>query len=208
MSEAAVVATPVVAPAVPATQAVAPVVVVPPVPSVPPGQPAPSATEAKGAPETYTAFKAADGISINQEAVSRFDAAAKLEGFTQTQRDAAIKFQTEFVNGEIAAYEAKMAADEAARPAAIQAAIARDPFLGGKDTVANVATMQRAVVAFGGAEFNAFLDRQQPDTYLQFAKFALRVGQAIKEDSVAGIVSGVGETAMRPADILFGPKTN
>jgi len=181
-----------------------PTLVVPAQPATP-GDPAKAIEAPKGAPDKYAEFKA-DGLALNPEAVTAWDAAAKSIGLTQEQRDAAIKFQTDFVNSESKAWEKQAAAEEAARPAAIAAAIAKDPALGGPDAVAKAATMQRAVEAFGGAEFKAFLDKQHPDTYLQFARFALKVGQAIKEDSVAGTQGKAGPQEKRAADVMFGPQ--
>ncbi len=185
MSEAAVAIPPVVTPPV---VAATPTVVPPTVPTVTPGDQAKAVAVSQGAPETYTDF-VADGVTLNAKAVEGFKELAKANNLTQEQAQALVTFQTGFVKGEIAAYEAQMAEDEKARPGKIQLAIANDPVLGGKDAVANAATMQRAVEAFGGTEFKAFLDKQQPDSYLAFARFALKVGHAIKEDSSAGTQS-------------------
>jgi hypothetical protein len=81
------------------------------------------------------------------------------------------------------------------------AAIASDPILGGKDAVANAATVQRAVEAFGGKEFKAFLDKQPVASHVQFARYALAVGKAIKEDSSAGTI-GSGTSQKTEKDLL------
>lgn len=208
MSEAAVAAAPAVVPpsvSAPAETPTATAVVVPPVQPATPGEPAKAIAPAQGAPEKYADFKA-DGLALNVEAVSAWDATAKASGLTQEQRDSAIKFQTEFFKAEIAKHEAKLEADFASR----NALTANDPVLGGPDTVSKVANAQRAMAAFGNdPDLKAALESKETPTghYLAFMRFAAKVGAAIKEDSSAG-TNGAGSTAeKRGADVLFGAKT-
>jgi hypothetical protein len=150
-------------------------------------------------------------VALNATALDGFKTLAKTHGLSQEQAQALVTFQTEFVKGEIAAYEAQQKAiatpgtpEQKAHASEIMASIAKDPILGGANAVANAATMQRAVEAFGGQGFKAFLDKQPVETHLQFARFALKVGQAIKEDSSAGTNGTTGPQEKRAADVLFG----
>lgn len=189
-----------------ATSTATPVVVLPTtetVPSASPGDTTPVVSVPKGAPERYEDFKVPSGVSLNAKALDDFKGLAKTHSLSQEQAQALVTFQTDFVKGEIEAYEAQLATDKAAIPGLI----AKDPELGGRDTVAKVATMQRAVEAFGGAGFKKMLDGQGPEVYMEIARFAYKVGSAIKEDSVAGTSGAPGPVEKRAADVLFGAKT-
>lgn len=194
---------PVAAPAAPVVAT--PVVVVPPVQAVPPGQPEPTVTEAKGAPETYADFKAPEGMQVNKDLVASFAPIAKELGLTQDAAQRLVTYQMEAMKQEIASYDAKLTAEKASIPSLM----AKDPVIGGANAVANLATMQRALVAFGSPELNAFLDAKEtgPDIYLHFARFAYKVGAAIKEDSVAGTQGAGSASEKRAADVMFGPTT-
>jgi hypothetical protein len=99
----------------------------------------------------------------------------------------------ESIRQELTAYDKRITEEKASIPMLM----AKDPVLGGANAVANLATMQRAITAFGSPELTAFLDAKEtgPDIYLHFARFAYKVGAAIKEDSVAGTQGGNGEAA-------------
>lgn len=198
MSEVTPAAAPavVIPPAVPAPAPVAsatPVVVVPPKSeTVPPGQPAAvAAPEAKGAPDKYEVFKVPEGMAAQPTLVESFSTVAKKLGLSQEAAQELVTFQMEAMREEIKGYDAKITAEKATIPALM----AKDSVIGGANAVANLATMQRALTAFGSPELTAFLDAKEtgPDIYLHFARFAFKVGQAIKEDSVAGTQSTTAE---------------
>ena len=202
MSEAASAAA---TPATPATTAVTPAATPAAVATPVVEAPKTAETPKVGAPEKYD-FKTPDGVTLNQQALTQFADLAKSHGLSQEQAQALVDFQSNFVKSEIAAYEKQMKEEEAQRPAKIMEAIAKDPELGGPNAVANAATMQRAVEAFGGAEFKKFLDAQPVEAHLAFARFALKVGKAIREDSRAGAAGTTAAEPKRGADILFGEK--
>lgn len=196
--------------AVPATPAqpasAAPVVVVPPVQPATPGQPAASAAqEPKGAPEKYEAFKVPEGMQAQPALVDSFSAVAKKHGLSQEAAQELVTFQMEAMKADIASYDKRITEEKASIPMLM----AKDPVLGGANAVGNLATMQRALVAFGSPELTAFLDAKEtgPDIYLHFARFAYKVGAAIKEDSVAGTQGNGAAAEKRGADVLFGAST-
>lgn len=182
----------VVAPAVHAVPAApvaatpaAPVVVVPPVQPAPPGQPAASAVPAaQGAPAAYTDFKAPEGMQANKDLVAAFVPIAKELGLTQEAAQRLVTFQMEAMKGDIAAYDAKIQAEFDSR----NALTAKDPVLGGADTVSKVANAQRAIAAFPDADLKALVESKETSAkdYLTIMRWASRIGAAIKEDSMAG----------------------
>lgn len=186
----AVVAPPAVTAAEVEAAKTAPVVVVPPVQAAPPVDPAKATTETKGAPDKYADFKIPEGLAAQPALVESFSAVAKKHGLTQEAAQELVTFQMEAMREEIKQYDAKLTAEKATIPSLM----ANDPVLGGANAVANLATMQRALVAFGSPELTKFLDAKEtgPDIYLHFARFAFKVGAAIKEDSVAGTSGGAG----------------
>jgi hypothetical protein len=140
-------------------------------------------------------------MQANKDLVASFVPIAKELGLTQEAAQRLVTFQMESMKNEIATYDAKIAAEKASIPMLM----AKDPALGGANAVANLATMQRALTAFGSPELTAFLDAKEtgPDIYLHFARFALKVGQAIKEDSVAGTQGAAAGAPQNTAEEFF-----
>lgn len=210
MSEVSAVAgTPaaVVPPAPAATTTPAVSVIVPAIPSqtepAVPGDQAKAATVPQGAPEKYVDFKVPDGMVVQPELVEKFSAVAKAQGLSQAQAQELVTFQMEAMKSDIAKYESHLAAEKASIPSLI----AKDQDLGGANAVAKAETMQRAIRHFGSEKFKAMLDNASPENYMEIARFAYKVGSAIKEDSVAGTHGSPAAQEKRAADILFGPKS-
>lgn len=109
-----------------------------------------------------------------------------------------------FVDLQIAR-QAKAAAEQAEAAKKVQTewveALKADKEVGGADFEANQKTAARAVEKFGGAEFKALLDRTGLGNHPDFARFCVRVGKAMAEDSVAGASGGAG-SAPSPSQIL------
>ncbi len=109
-----------------------------------------------------------------------------------------------FVDLQIAR-QAKAAAEQAEAAKKVQTewveALKADKEVGGADFEANQQTAARAVEKFGGAEFKALLDRTGLGNHPDFARFCVRVGKAMADDSVAGASGGAG-SAPSPSQIL------
>lgn len=173
-----------------ATPETVPAAATPPAPTTPPettttpGEPAKALEPLKGAPEKYGDFKVPEGITLDKAVVDRFHGVAKTANLTQDQAQALVDFQMATAAEQQAATDAFFLAEKAALPGLI----AKDPELGGANAVANLAAMQRAIVAFGDPKLTKFLDSPytSSEAYLAFARFALKVGNKVKEDSVTG----------------------
>jgi len=158
-------------------------------PATPGGQPE-GTTAPKGAPEKYADFKIPEGMHAQPELISAFSAVAKARGLDQDTAQELVTFQMESMRSGILKYEEGLVRAKAELPALI----AKDPELGGADAVAKAATMQRAIEAFGSPELKKYLDAKDTsnEAYIAIARFALKAGQKIKEDSVAGTQEGPG----------------
>lgn len=186
-----VVATPpAAAPAAAATQAELPLATKPAVagalaaePAAAPVKDAAAATPppaAQAAP-TPLELKYPDGFKGDPEALKSFEPVARELGLDGAKANKLVEF---FVKGE------------AARTAQLEAtvakwvdAVAADPEISGagsKDYEANIQLARRAVDKFGGKELRAALKELRIDDHPALVRAFVRIGKAIREDSVQG----------------------
>ena len=156
-------------------------------PEAPPESPdgAPEAQakdEAKpaGAPETYEAFSAPDGTTLDQAAVDAFTPVARDLGLTQEQAQKLVDLHTEQAQGWLQGlYDA-----HAQKREEWVAAAKADGEIGGADHADKVAVAKDALKRFGTPELTTALEDSGLGSHPEVVRFFHRVGKAIADDAV------------------------
>lgn len=167
-----------------------------PAPAPAPAAPAPSApAETSASTEAAPAEKAADtaapadfelkfpeGVKVDTALVDSFKALAKETGMApesaQKLADLYLEGQQRLATQRAEAFEAQQKAWEAELRA--------DKDMGGQAFDANVGVARRAIERFGSPALKQLLNETGLGNHPELARFALRVGRALAEDSVAG----------------------
>ena len=155
---------------------------------------------ATGAPETYEAFKAPDGVTLNDAVVSEFSTVAKELNLSQANAQILVdklapiiaKQNSESITSALAKADTEW-----------QAASKADAEIGGVAFDANVAVARTAIEQYGTPEFKQFLNDSRLGNHPEWIRFAYRAGKAISPDGkvVTGAAPGQGATAL--ADKLW-----
>lgn len=134
------------------------------------------------APPAELELKFPDGVQVDTALVDSFKALAKESGLAAP---AAQKLADLYVDAQSRAAKAQAEAFDRQQKA-WESELRSDKDMGGPAFDANVSTARRAIERFGSPALKQLLNDTGLGNHPELARFALRVGRALAEDSVAG----------------------
>lgn len=159
--------------------------------------------EATGAPETYEAFTAPEGVEFDEEVLTEFQAIGKELNLPQEQAQKVVDLGVKLTQ--------KWAEQQAENVAALRQewvdTAKADKEFGGDKLPESLATAKKALDAFGTPELRELLDTYALGDNPEVIRFFVRAGKAISEDT---LVAAEGEAKPQPktaAQVLF-PNAN
>jgi len=158
------------------------------------------AAEAKArdaVPETYE-FRAAEGMTLDKEAIAEFSPAMKAAGLSQKNAQLLIDAYTKRQQGE--------ATQWAKQIDTWKAEVKADPDIGGEKADANMKLAQRVVKRFGNEALAKELQRTGYQEYTELVRIFVKIGRAMGEDTLAGSAGGGGSGDKTPAEVMYGKK--
>ena len=147
----------------------------------------------EGAPDQYEAFKMPDGVEVNEELMGEFSGIAKDLNLTQDQAQTLVDLQTREMQKMM---QAQVDSWNATRDEWVTNS-KNDSEFGGANFEASIATMSKAIDAFGGDAFRNVLDETGMGDHPEILRFIYKVGLAVGEDRIhiGGNVRGERDVA-------------
>lgn len=155
---------------------------------------APAAPAAPAVPEKYE-FAAPEGVTVDPEALTGFETAAREVGLTQAQFDKIAPLGAQLIAQKVAA-AVEGALPEHLRPAtqtAWQDAIKSDPEIGGDKLAPSLAQAAKVIDRYGGAELREALNLTRAGNNPAIVKAFIAIGKAMGD--AEGLVTGKPATA-------------
>lgn len=164
----------------------------------PDGDGKPGETKSDAKPIEYGEFAAAEGVTLDQDAVGEFKALASDAKLTQEQAqkvvDIGVKLQQKWAAQQTQAMEtARTQWAEASNT---------DKEFGGEKLAENLAVAKAALDKFGSPELKQLLNDSGLGNHPEVIRFFYRAGRAISDDRLIGGGNGPGP-ATDPATVLF-----
>lgn len=152
------------------------------------GEPEANAEEAQGAPESYEAFKVPEGMTLEAEATSAFQEAAKADNLSQAQAQRYVDLAAGLVDRTMRGFQeqARQRMEQWAEQAKA------DPVVGGPGYEQNVKMALAAVSQYGDAELKQAFEEYGLGNHPAFVRAFYRIGKAMSE---TGAVHGLGSEA-------------
>ena len=153
-----------------------------------------------GAPEAYTDFTLADGLTLDPEFIGEFTPLAMELNLPQEQAQKLVDIASRMMLKQAAACQEAYRATTEGWTVASKA----DKEYGGAKFADSIAVAQRALNSFATPELKEALNTTGLGNHPEMIRLMVRIGTAMKED---GIVTGTTPTQSAPksaAEILFG----
>jgi hypothetical protein len=176
---------------------------VPPGASVAAGAPAAAPADGqaaeRAAPEAYE-LKAPEGVTLDAEARSEFEAVARELNMPQAEAQALVERMAPKLQQRFVAQQAETVARVSAEWA--EAAKA-DKEIGGDALPQNLAAARRAVKQFGSPELSALLEDSRLGNHPEVLRFLARAGRALGEDGTFLAGRAPGHRGATPAQSIY-----
>lgn len=141
----------------------------------------PDAAKVEGAPENYADFKIADGLSIDETALTEFKAFAKEMNWSQEQAQKIVDFQNKL---ELQRTEQGQKQWEAVVEAWRNAA-KTDKEVGGPQFKEQVALADKALQKYGTPELRQLFNDTYVGDHPEMIRVFARIGKAMSEDTIS-----------------------
>lgn len=147
-----------------------------------------AADESEGAPEAYEAFKVPEGMTLEAEATTAFQEAAKADNLSQAQAQRYVDLAAGLVDRTMQGFQeqAKQRMEQWAEQAKA------DPVVGGPGYDENVKMALAAVSQYGDADLKQAFEEYGLGNHPAFVRAFYRIGKAMSE---TGGVHGLGSEA-------------
>lgn len=149
------------------------------------------------APESYTDFKAPEGLELDTEVLGDLKTLGKELGLSQDNAQKVFDLGLKLQQRQGEAWQAQMQKWVGEARA--------DKEVGGEKFAENLAVVQKAVTQFGSPELKAYLDKTGLGNHPEMVKAFYRIGKAISADGF--VPGGKNTTPKSIADRLYPTKT-
>lgn len=161
--------------------------------------------KAKGAPETYEAFKMPDGVEADEKLFAEFATVAKELGLTQDQAQKLVDLQAKTALSETELRTEQLTKALDAQKTRWADEIKNDPELGGSKFDATVTTAVKAVSMFFGDDVRQLLNESGIGNHPGLIRGLHKIGLAISEDRIVIPGSDASATGEKSAaEVMFG----